>query len=275
MFKFLLKKNFVDVWDNIFHVIITNAITTAVILFAIFILPWSASFLNVPEGTASSAMWAAMVLLQSILISIVVFAESENAAQAVSCGGTKFSSFFKGIPNVLSHAVAAGIFFGAVYMVIRISLPFYFAMFTDKGNFVFLALAAFLFWFLVVTALALQYLLPIYALMHNSFFKSLKKCYIIFFDNAAFSIGLGILNLINAALTLVTFGLAPGITGISITSTNALKLRLYKYDWLEVNPDLTKQEQKDVPWDELLKKDNEMLGPHPIKSALMPWKRYN
>ena len=62
------------------------------------------------------------------------------------------------------------------------------------------------------------------------------------------------------------------MTGIMITNMNAFRLRMYKYDWLEVNPDLTMEERKDVPWDALIAKDKKTLGPRPLKSFIFPWK---
>ena len=74
------------------------------------------------------------------------------------------------------------------------------------------------------------------------------------------------------ALTIITFGLIPGLNGINLTCTNALRLLLYKYDWIEVNPTLTRKEQKDVPWDDLLVNDRRTLGPRTLRSFIFPWK---
>lgn len=108
--------------------------------------------------------------------------------------------------------------------------------------------------------------------MKNGFFKCLKKSYLLLLDNLGFTFALALVNFLNLLITLFTFGLCPGLTGIIITNMNALRLRMYKYDWLEVNPGLSMQERKDVPWDELLAKDKKTLGPRPLKSFIFPWK---
>ena len=269
MFSFFLKKNFVDIWENLFHLIVVNIITVAVICLSIFFIPFV--FAAIPaEDNIRLILDFLTVITVSVAVTTVIFAESANAKNISYYETASVKSFFKSIPSVFKHSAAAGIFFGLVYMAARISLPYYAAL---ADQLYYRALAVFLFWFLAVTVIALQYLFPVYALMGNHFFKSLKKCYIIFFDNVAFSIGLTLVNILNVAISLLTLGMAPGIAGISYTCTNALKLRLYKYDWLEVNPGLSRKEQKNVPWTDLLKKEEEMLGPHPIKNALIPWKR--
>ena len=59
---------------------------------------------------------------------------------------------------------------------------------------------------------------------------------------------------------------------------NALRLRLYKYDWIE---EMTSQDsdfinsrdkRSEVPWDELLASDKESLGEFKLSRLLFPWK---
>ena len=87
-----------------------------------------------------------------------------------------------------------------------------------------------------------------------------------------FSIAVAFINFLNVLITVFTLGLIPGISGLQLTVTNALRLRLYKYDWYEVNPGMTSKQRKDVPWDELIAADVQTLGPRTWKSFIMPWK---
>ncbi|MCR5218263.1 hypothetical protein [Treponema sp.] len=271
MFKFFLVKNFVDVWENIFHVILLNVFMMIVSL--ALVLAWFLQGFFSAGTFLTLVIYFAFVTVISGIIFTLLFAEGKNAAAASRSEGVSFGSFFKSLPSSFTDGIKAGLIFTLFFAVARYSIPYYIKSFSSTGNFVFLLLAAFIFWFIVVTVLSLQYLIPVMSLMNNSLLKSLKKSYILFFDNTLFSIGLFILNLISAALSVVTFGLAPGFCGIIFNSTNALKIRLYKYDWLEVNPQLSAKEKKDVPWNELLVKEKEILGSHPIKNALMPWKQ--
>ena len=75
------------------------------------------------------------------------------------------------------------------------------------------------------------------------------------------------------ALSVLLIGLTPSIGGISIAKQNALRIRLYKYDYLEEHPELkTKKERRQIPWEELIYEDRETLGPRKLRSFLFPWK---
>ena len=66
----------------------------------------------------------------------------------------------------------------------------------------------------------------------------------------------------------------PGVNGITLSNMNALRLRLYKYDWLEEHPDYENDRDKraDVPWDQLIADDKESLGERKLLSFIFPWK---
>lgn len=276
MFKFFFKKNFCDVWDNMYHVFLVNLIYLAVMVGLYFL--GSLVFKIDSESSIGnlSIAFFLYIIVASIILSIFVFAEGENAASVANFDTPRMSSFFKNIPSVLLDGLLFGLMVGFLINVSIISIPYYHSIWRpedgSEGSFMGLLLMAVVFWFLIIFALALQWFIPIRFLMKNSFGKCLKKSLIIFFDNPLFTIGVAFVNFLNLILTVVTFGLMPSWSGILITNTNALRLRLYKYDWLEVNPDLSPKEMKDVPWDELLAKDKKILGPRKIKSFIMPWK---
>ena len=63
------------------------------------------------------------------------------------------------------------------------------------------------------------------------------------------------------------------MAGILIADTNALRVLLYKYDYLEEHPELkTRSQRRQIPWNDLLAEDRDILGPRPIRSFLFPWK---
>ena len=129
--------------------------------------------------------------------------------------------------------------------------------------------------FALVCVMALQRFVPLYFLQEqNTFRKCLKKSFIIFFDNTLSSFAMLCYNAVLFALSLILFFLLPGVHGITLASMNALRLRLYKYDWLEEHPDfLTDRDKRaDVPWAELLAADKETLGERKLTSFIFPWK---
>ena len=134
-------------------------------------------------------------------------------------------------------------------------------------------LALFIFWIDIFYILSIHWFVPLRSLLKNNFKKCLKKCFIIFFDNTGFSVFMGIYDLVLIAFSVLFIGFFPSIAGIIIANTNALRLRLYKYDYLEEHPELkTKKERRQIPWEELIYEDRETLGPRKLKSFIFPWK---
>ena len=57
------------------------------------------------------------------------------------------------------------------------------------------------------------------------------------FDNTGFTILIAIYDLVLIALSVLCIGFFPSVAGLLIANTNALRLRLYKYDYLEQHPE--------------------------------------
>ena len=150
-----------------------------------------------------------------------------------------------------------------------ICIPFYFS----QKSLISIFVGALFAWAILFSLLALQWFVAVRSIMHNSFIKCIKKCFIIFFDNTGFSIFLAFYDLILSAFTVLFLGLMPSSTGFTLAQVNALRLRLYKYDYLEAHPEIkTVKERRIIPWDELIQDDKDALGPRSFKSFIFPWK---
>lgn len=272
MFKFFFKKNTWDIWENLFHVIVLNFITLAVLFGCATLCIGSFTFFPKSE-IYGNIYFTITEIFACIMISIFVFAEGDNAFKIADFETPTFANYFKSFASVLKDAILFGLFTGILIAVAFVSIPFYYKLFLSNNNYLFLVFAVLILWFIIITFLALQWFLPVRSIMHNKFWKCVKKSYILFFDNLGFSIALFLVNVLNFALSVFFLCLAPGFHGMTITNVNALRLRLYKYDWLEVNPDLTFKEQRNVPWAELLEKDKKTFGPRTFKSFFQPWKQ--
>lgn len=275
MFRFLLKKNFCDIWDNLFHLLVINLIDLALLMAGVFLIHLSSSsviFTDMFKGV----LIALSVFFTNCLISTFVFAEGENVSKIADFSSPKYKLFFKNIIPSFKIGIQFGLFVSALMLISFVSIPYYFNMWLpsdgSKGNILGLAFMSVIFWFMVISALALQWFMPVRNLMKNNFLKCLKKSYILFFDNTILSVKLGIINLFELFISIFTIGMVCSFNGIMLTNTNALRLLLYKYDWYEVNPDLTKEQKSEVPWEELLEKDKNTLGPRKFKSFFFPWK---
>lgn len=270
MFGFFFKKNVCDLWDNLFYTVICNFFSL-IALFASFLMFTAA--LNAPlAGTLKIAAVLASLAAGCTLVCTVGIALGDNAARIAQFNSARYGNFFRRIAASLRDGALCGIFIAAVISIAAISMPFYYRMWNSSRNPLWFVFMVIIFWFVITTAFALQWLLPVRSLLHNGFKKSLKKSYIIFFDNLGFSFAVTLVNILNTLISVITFGLYPGTAGIVLTNTNALRILLYKYDWLEVNPGLPPKERKNVPWNELLAKDKKTLGPRTLKGFFFPWK---
>ncbi len=268
MFGFFLKKNFCDGWDNLFSLVILNLVFMAggVLLF----FAWRALVIFLPENEIISMLVTCIgLILLFLLYSISAFAFSDQAFKIADFGGIHLLDFFKNIPSVLKDAVLYGLMLSALTILSYIGIRWYFS----QGTYLYLFLGCVFIWFDFFAILTFQWFIAIRAVMKNDFKKCLKKSFILMLDNTGFSLALALYTLILLILSISFVGLAPSVTGITLARVNALRLRMYKYDYLELHPELkTKRERKQIPWEELIYEDRETLGPRKFKSFIFPWK---
>lgn len=266
MIGFFLKKNFCDGWDNILYLLVPNIIISLSSALAFFIL---SRIISLESSFALILTCGAFIVLLA-LIMVLVMAFSENAAEISNFSMPSIASYFRQIPNVFLDAVRYGALMGALVVVGAIGIPVYNSIGGILGN----ALALLLLSFEIVFFLSLQWFVPLRALLHDNFSKCLKKCFIIFFDNTAFSVFMFFHNVVLIALSFAIFTVIPGSAGIVLAQVNALRLRLYKYDWLDANPQFKSAKyRKNIPWDALIENDRKTLGPRPFKSFFMPYNK--
>ena len=99
--------------------------------------------------------------------------------------------------------------------------------------------------------------------------KNLRKSFYLMMDNPLFSLFLLVYNAIVLLVSMFLSFLIPGPAALALNLNVAVKLRLYKYDWLEANPD---SKGKKIPWFELLEEDRERVGKRTLKGMIFPWK---
>lgn len=271
MFGFLIKKSFCDSWDNLFTELIVNVIFVLVNAGLGLLGSWL-----VTSGIFDSmAGWLQYVLLAAgfsfffIFYAVMAMAFGEVAAKIADFNGVHIADFFKNIPHVLKDASLFGLMNAAITLVSVIGIPWYF----KQGTYFYFFLGGVFLWAYIIVMLALQWFIPIRSIMKNNFKKCLKKCFILFLDNTWFTICMALYTLVMFLASIIFMGLIPSLAGIQMAATDALRLRLYKYDYLELHPELkTKRERRNIPWEELIYEDREALGPRKLKSFLFPWK---
>lgn len=267
MIGFFIKKNFCDGWDHILWIIVFNLIAAAIAILTYIGL----SFISEIADTIFIFMALAipLVLVMLFILNCLFSSVSRECSRIVNFASVEYKNVFTYFFEDWKDTLYFTLFIAIAALIAIVVIPFY----MNLGNTVGLLLSAFVFWFLFLGVLALQWYFPLKSQLKGGFKKTLKKCFLIFFDNPGFTFFLFIYNLFLAALSPFLAFLMPSFTGIIMADNNALRLRMYKYDWLEEHPGLSSKEaNKLVPWDELLADDKETLGPRTFRSFIFPWK---
>jgi hypothetical protein len=256
MIGFLIKKNFFDLWDNLFKVALINLGFIASAAVPVFI----------PTLLSSVPILERAVIFLGILWCLIYLSAASLSLKTIS----DYASFgFQDFLANLKQALPMGlVLFSFVVLGLTLSffvIPFYIQMNSMIG----LLLAAVIFWTLVVALLSFQFLLAVRARLDTKLFKIIKKCFIFFFDNPGFCIFSLLNNLVMLVLSLFLALLFPGPAGILLFLDEGMRLRLLKYDWLEANPDANRRK---IPWDALLIEEREKTGTRSLKSFIFPWK---
>jgi hypothetical protein len=256
MFFFLIKKSFFDLWDNMFRVALLN----------IGFIASAAIPILVPPLLTGIPVFQFAVLALGILWCCVYLAAAALVIPRISnYGGFGFKDFFENIKT----AIPIGLVFGGalllLFLVATTAIPFYSQINSIAG----ILFAALIFWTLIAACLSLQFFLVIRGRLDKKIFKSLKKSFIIFVDNPGFACYVLFCSIIQLALSVFLAFLIPGPAGILLFQDEALRLRLFKYDYLEENPDA---DRKKIPWDALLIDDRDKTGTRTLRNFIFPWK---
>jgi len=257
MFGFLIKKSFFDLWDNFLPAIMVNLGFIAVL--AVPLLLPSAFVSTVP------AVSLALLALGVVLVFVFLGGVYALAGDITDYRSVSWNGFVRGVRSYLPVTLT----FAGITLVHAVLISIGIPVYTALGNFVGLIALALLFWMSVIWLLSAQYILPVRGRLDQDVRKVLKKSFLLNFDNTFFTIALAFGAVFNGLLSVFTAFLFPGIMGLAIWYHSALKLRLYKYDYLEENPS---SPRNDIPWDALLYEDRERVGKRTLRGMIFPWK---
>jgi hypothetical protein len=256
MFGFLIKKTFFDMWDNMFRVLLMNL--GYILVLAVFFL-LAPLFISIP-----------LLFFATLVFGIAVFAlytgvVSKMCAEISDYKQPGFSDIARFLKESWASSLILALVLAVYVFIVSVAFQFYGGLKSLAGP---LAIAL-LFWVTVGWVFASQYFFPIQSRLDRRFRKIFRKTFLVFFDNPGFSIGLFLTTAIVLVMSLFTALLLPGISTVLLLWNGAFKLRLYKYDWLEQNPDARR---KSIPWDALLVDDRERVGKRTLKGMIFPWK---
>ena len=273
MLGFFFKKNFYDGWDNVLFIFVPN-----LMLDVFFLIGGGLFYLGTKvNGTAGIIIWGCTVLLVITAGSILSLAWAESAAKIADYESAEIKPFFTSLKTCIKDGILYGIVLFAVLLVSAAGIIFYFRPVSGATlPFIGLMAGSVFFWIMLTIISALFWYPSLRAIMHNPFKKSIKKCFIILFDNIGSCVVLGIYNFFLLIISIVMVGLAPGLGGIGLSRVNFLRILLKKYDYLEIAEKEAAGKKpvfrNKIPWQELLKEDIEITGSRSIKSFFMPWK---
>lgn len=258
MFFLLLKKSFFDAWDNLGILIVGNL--------SIFIVAagglWPV-FKILETGSASGLI---LLILIVPLMVVVTGAMSVLMSQVADYKRVSWGEIPDSFRNTWKTSLLIAVITVCFFSMSVFGMIYYSSMKTLLG----LTATALLFWISVGVYLTFLWYFPVRNRLSGGFRKSLKKSSLIMFDNIFLTLftGLFIVPLQIFLWPLTAFG-AFGPAGIQLFMNSALRLLMYKYDWLEENPEAKK---KDIPWFELLIDEKERVGKRTLKGMIFPWK---
>ncbi|GHV78358.1 hypothetical protein AGMMS49944_01490 [Spirochaetia bacterium] len=256
MVGFLIKKTFYDLWDNLFKVVLLNLVFLAFFAAALLIPPLFESIPSVSMALLALGIVWCFVYLSGAALTLKALSDYRSFG---------FGDFLGSLKSAWPAGLLLGILFILGFLLVRVIIPFYFSMESFFG----LLLGTLLFWTLLVGILALQFYFPIRSRLDTKLPKIIKKCFLIFLDNTPFCILIFLISLITLAISLPLLLLIPGPGGLLLFLDEALRLRIFKYDWLEANPNA---DRRRIPWDALLIEEREKTGSRTLKGLIFPWK---
>jgi len=257
MIGFLIKKNFFDLWDNLFRVALLNLGFIASMAIPVFI----------PTLFESVPLLGLAFLFLGILWCLVYLSASSLCLKNVSdYGGFGFADFFNNLKIGWPLGLIAGLIVFIIVILVTVVMRFYLESMGGLGG---LLLAAVIFWTMVVAILSFQFLFTVRNRLDTKISKIIRKCFVFFFDNPGFCVFSFIHNIALLVISIFLAFLFPGPAGILLFLDEGMRLRLLKYDYLEANPDANR---KKIPWDALLIDERERTGTRSLKSFIFPWK---
>lgn len=263
MLGLFLRKNSYEGWDNVVYFLVPNLLMDLVVFLASLAM-WF--------GKNHLVVWIIAIFVAFILLSILSLAWGDISNSIVNYETIEFVDYFKKIPSCIIDGILLGVTYFILFVVTFFGIQYYF----QKGaSFVGLMAGCMFCWISLSIFMALQWYIPIRSAFHNKFGKTVKKCFIVLINNFGISIFLSFYNLFLAIVSVIMIGLAPGMCGLIFARCNAFRFIMKKYDYID-------QIQKDdssvdvrkikIPWKEILKEEDEIVGKRTFKSFFMPWK---
>ncbi len=256
MLGFFIKKAFFDGWDNLISMVLVNLIFVGLL---------AAGYGAFSLIQVHGLLGILLLLIWFVVLHLAFGGASFFAKEHAFYQRPGFLDFWQALKDSWKSALMLAAVNAVVLLMFIMVMPFYLRLDSMLG----IAIVAILFWIVIVTMISMLYFLPISAQLGDRPLKAIKKSYLIFLDNTGFSVFLFIYTTINFVISIFTALLVPSAGGILLSHEIALKLIMFKYDYLEENPEA---DRKHLPWGGLLFEEREKVGHRSLKGMIFPWK---
>jgi hypothetical protein len=256
MIRFFIHKAFFDGWDNLFKIAGLN----------VGFLLGSGIFILGPDFAKAPVPLVLLGFLLALLAIGIWWSACVHALARVADYG---DLGIQEIRSALREGLVPGLQFSAMTAALVVILAVAFPFYLGRNDALSIVALGIIFWSALGAMLTLQYFLPLQARLGGGLRKNLRKSFYLMMDNPLFSLFLLIYNAMVLVVSMFLAFLVPGPAALALNLNVAVKLRLYKYDWLEANPD---SKGKNIPWFELLAEDRERVGKRTLKGMIFPWK---
>lgn len=272
MFGLLLRKTLYEMWDNFLALFIMNLGYVALLALCYFmglgVYSLAPLLFNSPTPLLALLTTAFIIIISFIIISLYNGVVSCLVTDIADRGRPELSQIGYYIKTTWLPSVAFGSIQGlALSLIINASL---FYLPSGSQNFLYYFLFFLVLWGYFIWMISAQYFFPLQARFDKNLKKNIRKMFILFFDNTAFTVfGLTLVGILIMGLSVFTAFLIPGLATLNLFYAVALKLRIIKYDYLEANPQASR---KNIPWDIILAEEKEKTGKRSLRSFIFPWK---
>ncbi len=274
MLSLFYKKNFYDGWDNVMYFFVPNLIIDALV-----ILCTGIASLGVTVFKEQSFFLYIWILLGLILICgscIATLSWAEIAKDIADYGAVNMKDFFTNLKSCVADGIKYGLSICAVTIACVTGVLYFLK--PQDGNISFAGMLSGVcyIWCALVVFMAISWYPSLRAQMHNPFLKSIKKCFIILFDNVIVTTSVSIYTVFLSMISIIMLGLAPGMCGLEMARANAMRMILKKYDYIEEldkkGEPMNSKARRKIPWKDILKEDFEANPTRGFKAFIFPWK---
>jgi len=257
VFLFLIKKMFFDMWDNLITIILLNVLFIVFMCILLLPIPLFLSF-----NIFYLFIYIAFITFVISLILGIISRYTIDISNYEKPGIKLFFTYFK---ESFKNSTIYFLFIIILSSIIAFVFPYYIL----RGTIIDLILCGIVFWTTITLLLASTYYLPISGRLNKGIKKNIKNSFLLLFDNTILTILMALGSIIIFIISFFTLFLAPGIATMTLWFNVGLKMLLYKYDYIEANPNVGR---KNIPWNELIMEDEKKVGKRTLKGMIFPWK---